>query len=107
APAPAVPSSTGFPAGSSAPVSPQIQQLTAFPGTSGVPNQFGSQTAGLFGSGTAQSSTTNFPNFTQNAPAAPIFTLGADMQRSSSDSGPSNSSPGSCKFAQPGRKRFT
>ena len=101
APAP-VASPAAFPGSSSAPVSPQNQQLPAFPGAQ---NQFSSQSAGLFGS-TPSTATTNFPTFAQNLPAAPIFTLGAEMQRSSSDAGPTNGSPSSRKFAQPGRRRF-
>jgi hypothetical protein len=87
----------------SAPVSPQNQQLPTFPG---VP-QFGAAApsqpaAPLFG---VAPSTANF-QFAQNIPASPIFTLGAEMQRSSSDAGPTNASPGGRRFAQPGRRRF-
>ena len=102
-PTPAVPSPAPFQAISSAPVSPQNQQPPTFPG---IP-QFGAAAptqpaAPVFG---AAPSTANF-QFTQNLPATPIFTLGAEMQRSSSDAGPTNASPGGRKFAQPGRRRL-
>ena len=100
-PAPAASSSGTFPGISSAPVSPQNPQLSSFPpfGTS-------QQSTNLFGSSSTPAGTTNF-QFSQNMPQSPIFTLGAsEMQRSSSDAGPANPSPGGRRIAQPSRRRF-
>ena len=103
-PAPAATSPAPFQGITSAPVSPQNQQQQPiFP----VIPQFGAAAptqpaAPVFG---AAPSAANF-QFSQNLPASPIFTLGAEMQRSSSDAGPANASPGGRKFAQPGRRRL-
>ena len=93
----------GFQGISSAPVSPQNQQLATFPS---VQSPFGSapgQSAPLFG-GSNPAAAPNF-QFSQNLPASPVFTLGANtMQRSSSDAGPNNASPAGRRIAQPRRR---
>ena len=94
---------TGFAGISSAPVSPQNQQLPSFPSAQ---SPFG-QPQNLFGASTAAPPSTSF-QFGQNIPQSPIFTLGSSqMQRSSSDAGPSNNiSPSVRRIAQPGRRRL-
>ena len=106
-PAPSVtsPPVTGFPGISSAPVSPQNQQLPTFPSVQSPFGQPQQQSQNLFGASTAPAADTNF-QFAQNIPPSPIFTLGSSqMQRSSSDAGPSNNiSPSGRRFAQPRRR---
>jgi hypothetical protein len=100
---PAVTTPGGFQGISSAPVSPQAQQTATFPN---VQSPFGGpalQSAPLFGGGNP--SAQNFQFSSGNIPGTPVFTLGANtMQRSSSDAGPGNASPGGRKIAQPRRR---
>jgi hypothetical protein len=97
---------TGFPGINSAPVSPQNQQLPSFPTIQspfggGQQQPFGASPGAPIGGGAAA----NF-QFGQGIPQSPIFTLGSSqMQRSSSDAGPSNLSPSARRFAQPRRRR--
>jgi hypothetical protein len=100
-PTPAATTPATFQGANSAPVSPQNQQLTTFPG---VQPQFGAapQSTGSFGGTTIPS---NAFQFSQTIPQSPIFTLGSSqMQRTSSDTGPNNASPGGRKIAQPRRR---
>ena len=104
-PAPNVTSPPGFPGISSAPVSPQNQQLPTFPTVQSPFGQQQPQTQNLFGASPAPPPASSF-QFAQNIPPSPIFTLGSSqMQRSSSDAGPSNNvSPSARRFAQPRRR---
>lgn len=99
-----VTSPAAFPSISSAPVSPQNPQLSAFPP---VQSPFGAP-QNMFGNNPAAAANPGFQFSGQNAlPASPIFTLGSSsMQRSSSDAGPNNASPGGRRIAQPGRRRL-
>ena len=99
-----VASPSPFSAINSAPVSPQNQQLP-FPATStpfGGPQPSTAPTQPIFGA--AAPPAVNF-TFGANLPQSPVFNLGSSqMQRSSSDAGPTNVSPTSRRIAQPRRR---
>lgn len=102
-PAPSATSPATFQGVNSAPVSPPNQQLATLPG---VQPQFGTTPQSTVPFGGTAVPPSSF-QLQQTIPQTPIFTLGSSqMQRSSSDAGPNNASPGGRKIAQPGRRRL-